>query len=169
MVRPYANKLIRSRITCGLYVNIIINDYVRTALNLNRTQSEWSLGSRNSFSAFGQSSIPQGVGNSVSVEFNLIYRWHSAISSRDEKWTNKLMKKALVDSGFDNVEPGKATLPQTMKALEQYLSQFPKDKPEEWTFGDMKRQGNHSFKDGDLVELLSSSTEDLAGQYTYTI
>lgn len=75
------------------------------------------------------------------------------------------MKKALADSGFDNLEPQNATLPQTMKALEQYLNQFPKDKPEEWTFGGLKRQENHSFKDSDLADILSSSTEDLAGQY----
>jgi linoleate 10R-lipoxygenase len=35
-------------------------------------------------------SIEWGVGNQVSAEFNLVYRWHSAISKRDEKWTEEL-------------------------------------------------------------------------------
>jgi len=147
-------------ITCGLYVNIIINDYVRTALNLNHTTSEWSLGSRNSFAAFGKSSIPEGVGNQVSVEFNLIYRWHSAISVRDENWTEELMKGLL-----GGVDPKDATLAQTMVAFQAFLSpqNFPPDKPEIWTFGGLVRQDDHTFKDEDLMDILSSSTEDLAG------
>ena len=33
-------------ITCGLYVNCILKDYVRTILNLNRTDSQWDLDPR---------------------------------------------------------------------------------------------------------------------------
>ena len=33
-------------VTCGLYVNIILKDYVRTILNVNRTDSVWSLDPR---------------------------------------------------------------------------------------------------------------------------
>lgn len=30
---------------------------------------------------------PQGQGNVVSIEFNLLYRWHATISEQDAKWT----------------------------------------------------------------------------------
>jgi len=127
---------------------------------MNHTTSEWSLGSRNSFATFGKSMIPEGVGNQVSVEFNLIYRWHSAISTRDEKWTEELMKRLL-----GSVDPKDATLAQTMVAFQAFLSpqDFPPDKPEMWTFNGLVRQDDHTFKDKDLMEILSSSTEDLAG------
>ncbi len=59
-------------ITCGLYVNCVLKDYVRTILNLVRTGTKWDLDPRteegkNLFS----SPAAEGVGNSVSAEFNL--------------------------------------------------------------------------------------------------
>jgi linoleate 10R-lipoxygenase len=30
---------------------------------------------------------PQGEGNVVSIEFNLLYRWHATISKQDAEWT----------------------------------------------------------------------------------
>ncbi|KAM0443721.1 hypothetical protein ACHAPV_010430, partial [Trichoderma viride] len=38
-------------ITCGLYVNVILNDYLRTILNLNRNpvNSDWKLDPREDF------------------------------------------------------------------------------------------------------------------------
>ena len=37
------------------------------------------------------------MGNQVSVEFNLIYRWHSAISDKDEEWTKAFLKSVFPD------------------------------------------------------------------------
>jgi hypothetical protein len=34
---------------------------------------------------------PRGIGNQVSVEFNMIYRWHCAISNQDEAWANNFL------------------------------------------------------------------------------
>jgi hypothetical protein len=79
-------------ITCGLYVNIILGDYLRTILNLNRnpTGSDWKLDPREDFSnVFDSEGTPRGIGNQVSAEFNLIYRWHSAVSANDQKWTEE--------------------------------------------------------------------------------
>lgn len=83
------------RITCGLYVNIILNDYLRTILNLNEnpTGSNWKLDPRESLEVFDKGGVPRGVGNQVSAEFNMIYRWHAAISSHDEVWINSLFEK----------------------------------------------------------------------------
>ncbi|KAL4724429.1 hypothetical protein ACLX1H_009043 [Fusarium chlamydosporum] len=83
-------------ITCGLYVNVILDDYLRTILNLNRNpvNSDWKLDPREDFdNVFDKIGAPRGIGNQVSIEFNMIYRWHSAISAQDEKWTNDLFHK----------------------------------------------------------------------------
>jgi len=48
-------------ITCGLYVNCVLKDYVRTILNLNRSATKWDLDPRTT----------EGTGNQVSAEFNL--------------------------------------------------------------------------------------------------
>ncbi|KAK3377487.1 linoleate diol synthase precursor [Podospora didyma] len=51
-------------VTCGLYANIILKDYVRTILALNRTSSTWDLDPRSNAgkNLFSQPS-PQGIGN----------------------------------------------------------------------------------------------------------
>jgi len=33
---------------------------------------------------------PRGQGNAVSIEFNLLYHWHSSICEHDEMWLNNL-------------------------------------------------------------------------------
>jgi hypothetical protein len=74
-------------VTCGLYVNIILKDYVRAILCLNRTDSTWTIDPRSKMDRHGQKNpAPTGVGNQVSVEFNLLYRWHGIISEKDAEW-----------------------------------------------------------------------------------
>lgn len=82
------------RITCGLYVNIILGDYLRTILNLNdnSVKSDWRLDPREAFTnVFDPQGTPRGIGNQVSAEFNFIYRWHSATSNEDEEWANRFV------------------------------------------------------------------------------
>ncbi|KAF3061010.1 Linoleate diol synthase [Daldinia childiae] len=94
-------------ITCGLYVNIILKDYVRTILNVNRSGTTWGLDPRTQEkkNIFNSSPAPEATGNQVSVEFNLIYRWHSALSTRDEKWVTDDFRKIL-----DGADPAKASV-----------------------------------------------------------
>jgi hypothetical protein len=79
-------------------VNIVLGDYLRTILNLNRNpvQSDWKLDPRDDFAeVFDAEGTPRGIGNQVSVEFNMIYRWHSATSDRDEAWLNDFLRNIL--------------------------------------------------------------------------
>ena len=39
--------------------------------------------------------VSRGLGNQVTVEFNLLYRFHCAISQRDEKYTEDFMREAF--------------------------------------------------------------------------
>ena len=60
-------------VTCGLYINITLMDYLRTIVNLNRVNSTWTLDPRVDMEkAFGKDGSPRGVGNQVSAEFNLV-------------------------------------------------------------------------------------------------
>ena len=38
---------------------------------------------------------PRGQGNVVSVEFNLLYRWHATVSEEDTWWTEKHFKETM--------------------------------------------------------------------------
>lgn len=147
-------------ITCGLYVNIILRDYVRTILSLNRTSSTWVLDPRwmEHKNIFNEG-IPEGVGNVNSVEFNAIYRWHTSISQRDEQWTIDMFKAFL--GGKD---PEKASLHEILGALNGFEASIP-DEPEKRTFGKMKRNPDGTLPDDEMVEIFVSSVEDVAGAF----
>ena len=155
-------------ITCGLYVNIILIDYVRTILNLNRTDDDWQLNPRANIS----NGPPQGTGNQVSCEFNLVYRWHAAISNRDDQWTQDLFNELFPDVSPQEVSKtenlprflGKlGEMEHRMTSLEPNERQFPAlkceyEKMQRIKEGPFKGQ----FKDDDLAAILTSSVEDCA-------
>lgn len=59
-------------ITCGLYVNVVLKDYVRTILNLNRSPTKWDLDPRSTASKnLFTTPAAEGTGNQCSAEFNL--------------------------------------------------------------------------------------------------
>lgn len=46
---------------------------------------------------------PRGEGNAVSIEFNLLYRWHASISQQDTAWTEQVFKKLFPGKEWDQV------------------------------------------------------------------
>ncbi|KAL5603616.1 hypothetical protein FOVSG1_006366 [Fusarium oxysporum f. sp. vasinfectum] len=150
-------------ITCGLYVNVILDDYLRTILNLNRNpvNSDWKLDPREDFdNVFDMEGAPREIGNQVSIEFNMIYRWHSAISAQDEKWTNDLFHKIFgADVNIDDLPIN--TFPQGIRT---WTKDIPQD-PEKWTFGSLERNSDGSFPDDKLVEIVQDATESVAGAF----
>ncbi|KAJ4297739.1 hypothetical protein N0V90_005634 [Kalmusia sp. IMI 367209] len=142
-------------VTCGLYVNIILIDYVRTILNLNQTDSNWQLNPRADIK-----DLPMGVGNQVSAEFNLVYRWHSTMSTRDEAWTQELW-----DDLF-----GKGRDPKTVEARELLMklgevAQRAEKDPGKRKFGGLQRDEQGRLPDQALVDILVSSVEDCANSF----
>ena len=61
-------------ITCGLYMNVTLLDYLRTIVNLNRSNTTWTLDPRTEMGrkVMGEPAAPRGGGNQVSCEFNLV-------------------------------------------------------------------------------------------------
>ncbi|EEP80274.1 hypothetical protein UREG_05116 [Uncinocarpus reesii 1704] len=147
-------------ITCGLYVNIILKDYVRTILNVNRTDSDWSLDPRSDFREFlSHKPVAEGGGNMVAAEFNLVYRWHSCLSDRDDRWMQDVFREV-----FDGRDPSSASTMEFLRGVSKWESSLPDD-PMLRTFAKLKRTSNGSYNDDELVEILIESIEDCAGTF----
>lgn len=146
--------------TCGLYINIVLKDFVRTILALNRADTTWSLDPRakEGKTVFGKG-VPAGIGSTVSAEFNLIYRWHSTISPKDEKWAIAEFKRLL--KGQD---PHTASHTDVLGALAAWQAAMPSE-PEARMFENLKRLPDGTFSDDDLVNILTGSIDDVAGSF----
>ncbi|KAF3349590.1 Succinate-semialdehyde dehydrogenase [NADP+] [Verticillium dahliae VDG2] len=141
-------------IVCGLYVNIILHDYLRVILGLNQTASTWSLDPRMDTDT---EKIPRGGGNQCSFEFNLLYRWHSAISQRDEKWMDAHLE-SLLRGPEDRMG---APDPHIFATFEQSVP----SEPERRTFGGLTRGPDGRYSDSDLARIWVESIEDAAGAF----
>lgn len=145
-------------IVCGLYMNITLLDYLRTIVNLNRSNTTWTLDPRVEMGkVFGHEGTPRGIGNQVSAEFNLAYRWHSCISDRDDKWTREAYKEMFGKEAED------VSMREVLMGLGKWEHGLPDD-PVERPFHKLKRGPDGKFNDDDLVEIMASSIEDCAGE-----
>jgi hypothetical protein len=100
-----------------------------------------------------------GVGNQVSCEFNLIYRWHAAISDRDDKWTQELTAKI-----FPGQDMGKISVDDFKLGLLRWLKGLEPD-PAKRSVAGLSRNGDGTFNDDELVKIIIESTEDCAGMF----
>lgn len=144
-------------ITCGLYINITLYDYLRTIINLNRSNSTWCLDPRAQMEKHGPAT-PAGLGNQCSVEFNLAYRWHSAISRTDEQWTEQVYKEVF------GKPANEVSLQELVVGLGKYDRSLDKD-PFKREFAHLQRQEDGTFRDEDLVNILTNAIEDVAGSF----
>jgi Animal haem peroxidase len=150
-------------VTCGLYVNIILHDYVRTILNLQTTDSTWTLDPRSDCeNIFDEHGVPSGIGNQVSVEFNLVYRWHSAISERDATWVEDMYKDIFQT---EDIEPYLKSRSRFYAKVVPWFAEIKSKKPEERELRDLKRNAQGTFNDEEMVSILADSTRDVAGAF----
>ena len=145
-------------VLCGYYINVTLYDYLRTIINLNRTNTTWSLDPRAEMSKTGHYKTDYGTGNQVSAEFNLAYRWHSAISEKDDQWTQDLYKELFGKSAED------VTLPELLEGLGKWEHGLDKD-PQKRPFAHLERDANGRLPDQGLVDILVSSIEDISGAF----
>jgi linoleate 10R-lipoxygenase len=146
-------------VTCGLYINITLYDYLRTIVNLNRTNSNWSLDPRlEKADHYSKDGTPRGIGNQVSAEFNLSYRWHSCIGEQDEKWTESVYQELFGKA------PHEVSLEELMAGLGKYDHDLPKD-PQKRPFARLKRGPDGKFDDGDLAQIMETGIEQVAGSF----
>ncbi|OQU97287.1 hypothetical protein CLAIMM_03240 [Cladophialophora immunda] len=158
--KKYDNDLFQTGrlITCGLYISVVLGDYLRNIVNMNRTNSTWSLDPRLDPKNFGQDGTPRGVGNQVSAEFSLSYRWHSCIGQMDEAWTEKVYYELF------GKKPDDVSLRELMVGLGKYDRELPKD-PLQRPFAHLKRDANGKFDDGELAKIFQAGVEEVAGAF----
>ena len=126
----------------------------------SRSETTWTLDPRiSSFDPFNATGIPTGIGNQVSIEFNLIYRWHATISDKNAKWAEGFFQKTLPGIDLQTM-----TQQQFLDGMKAWGHQLDTD-PGKWTFGGLKRTVGGGFDDASLVKLLSEETEDVAGAF----
>ena len=133
---------------------------MRTILNLNRTKSLWTLDPRgkNGKGLFN-SGAAEAVGNQVSAEFNLVYRWHSCLSQRDEKWSEERFHQM-----FQGKSSADVTAEDFIKVMNDREKEIPID-PTERPFAKLKRCSEGKYKDDDLAAIFAESVEDCAGAF----
>lgn len=98
----------------------------------------------------------------MSVEFNLLYRFHSCISRKDERWINDFFLKLFPGRNVDDLQ--NITMPELGRALLKFDQSLPKD-PSQRTFDGLEREENGKFKDEDLVRILKEAMDDPAGTF----
>jgi len=147
-------------ITNGLFVNISLHDYLRAIANVPSTDSTWTLDPRVAIKKmFSKEGVPQGVGNQCSCEFNLLYRFHSAISARDTEWTTEFYRKLFPGQNLKDL-----SMPTVLRGITEFEQSIPDD-PSVRTFASLKRGPDGAFNDDELVKILVESIEDPAGRF----
>ncbi|KAF7536267.1 hypothetical protein G7054_g4653 [Neopestalotiopsis clavispora] len=126
-------------ITCGMYIQISVHDYLRALMGFHQFNTNFTLDPR---ADFDQKKTSRGIGNQVTVEFNLLYRFHCAISRKDEDYTIDYMKDAMhfKEADFKDDKDSLSIFMQRMGALKQKAAhdkERGKNDPEPWevTFG----------------------------------
>lgn len=147
-------------VTSGLYINITLVDYVRNIVNLNRVDTQWTLDPRQEMgvSTGTAKGSESGVGNSVSAEFNLCYRWHSCLSEMDDQWIQDFYEELLGENY------GTMDIKTLITAIHKFAFSLPKD-PGECTFGGFTRGPDGKFDDDELVNSLATAIEQPGGSF----
>lgn len=112
--------------------------------------------------------VSRGLGNQVTVEFNLLYRFHCAISQKDEEYTKQFMEETMQELPFlTKKDPNNLSMME-FGALAQQLSADTKKDPWLQEFG-LKNSPTQTFKrntitglfdDQLMVDQLRASMED---------
>lgn len=133
---------------------------MRAIFNVNQSTSNWSIELRKP--APGSESpplpsIPRGVGNHVSREFNLLYRFHSIQSEKESLWLTQFMQEIFPGEDIPNLSREKF-----FQGLRDWQMGIPEE-PLDRTFSKLTRNADGSYNDGDLMAIFSEGIDDVAG------
>jgi Animal haem peroxidase len=157
-------------INTGTFVTAVLKDYVRMLLGINRVNTAWTLPINADFSSATETDIPKATGNQCSIEFNFIYRWHSAISQDDEKWIVKLLETLGPNYLKKELGEGEAVhIPTfskwTVKKHEERGAASPSDRVYFALRPDIQRGPDGKFPDAALAEIMKKGTDAPAGAF----
>ncbi|GAA5917690.1 hypothetical protein JCM8208_003314 [Rhodotorula glutinis] len=146
-------------VNCGHFVNVIFQDYIVVILNLDKTDSTWSLVPTGEIKSLLGGRLPRGEGNHVSVEFNILYRWHASASEKDTKWLEGLIFQ------YDGGKPFSEMTTEDFQVAARKALDDMKGGPESWTFLGLKRTESGAFRDEDIVKVLLEATDNVASAF----
>ncbi|CAO3606971.1 unnamed protein product [Cunninghamella blakesleeana] len=158
------------------FINVVIHDYIRTILGTTQ-DSDFIL------NPLATPAYPT-YGNEVSIEFNIIYRWHGAIGREDDDWLTNVMTrlgpvlrdykqnqyKNTSNTNDNENQEQKGTDQSTFDALlPAYNDAFVHASPEELGLGlpiaDAHRDINTgSFNDQDIGKILRRAYNQVASE-----
>ncbi|KXN88689.1 Linoleate 10R-lipoxygenase [Leucoagaricus sp. SymC.cos] len=148
-------------INCGYFMHIILGDYVGAILGLVRDGSDWRLDPLMNMREMNHEVSVRGEGNVCSLEFNLLYRWHSTLSQNNVKWLSDQYPDVFKTRADGTVSP--QDFLTKARDLKMKMYALP---PTEWTFDGKERDKRTGmFKDADLAEILQNATQDVAGAF----
>ncbi|PCH41929.1 heme peroxidase [Wolfiporia cocos MD-104 SS10] len=147
-------------VNTAFFMQVILGDYVGAILGLTRDGLSWRLNPLEATRELDHSPAPLGEGNVVSVEFNLLYRWHATSSQHDTAWIEGLFQK-IFGEGKDL---GSVTVDEFKVAVMKYIIDSPQD-PTQWTFDNLKRGPDGRYNDADLANILMNATEAPASAF----
>ncbi|KAJ1017785.1 hypothetical protein NDA16_005102 [Ustilago loliicola] len=146
-------------VNCGLFLHIILRDYIPAILNTN--DAEWYVNPLDQIKNIGGvGSLERGIGNSVAAEFSVLYRWHAAVSQMDEKWMNDFL-----ESQFPGKRPEEVSSREFVEAAASLKSHFFDTDPSEWNLHDWERDGQGKFNDAVLAQVIKDAVSDVAAAF----
>lgn len=158
-------------------INANCSSYVRAIFDLNKINSDWALDPQAPIripieleaphltvptgapiAASGGTELPRGVGSHVSCEFNLLYRFHSALSQSDAQWTTEFF-----GSIFPDQDVSKLSLREFLLGIGKFGGDIDVD-PSKRCFAGLERKDG-KFDDESLVKILKEAIEERAGRW----
>ncbi|ORX79734.1 heme peroxidase [Basidiobolus meristosporus CBS 931.73] len=150
------------------YANLILHNYVRCILGLP-ADTDFTLDP-----LMEPPKSDSRNGNAVSLEFNFVYRWHSALGEKDTRWLeesriNQQYREFKTEvSSIIKTTPPDEVHDKINSLLAQKLSVIdPGVKPEDIDKGliiGLRRGPDDRYADADIVNLLKSSMDSVAGK-----
>ncbi|KAG0147061.1 hypothetical protein CROQUDRAFT_670749 [Cronartium quercuum f. sp. fusiforme G11] len=150
-------------------------------LNTTQVDSDWSLDPRPIIKSL-LGSTPKAAGNSVSVEFNTLYRWHAPLSWSQTQWLESTFGAALPSKNWDEMTEG--NLRQAVSILKKKLNAEAGSEPRNWKLSKYETRVHNGglpevvaegvyerdpetgkFRDEDIAKILKDATNEVAGAF----
>jgi hypothetical protein len=159
----------------GCYANVIIHDYIRTIIGTT-ADSDFVL------DPLATPANPV-YGNAVSIEFNIIYRWHAGIGKEDSQWLSKVMDLLMAQMKQSRSEERHPGLDRSLinksaqhasifdMLLEAFNENFVHASAEELARGlpiaGSHREESGNFPDADIIGALRAGFNQSASEIGY--
>ena len=166
--------------TCSRTDNLLricilgLGDYLRAIQGVHEKETTWNFDPRMYIEKTSQGEkVPRGMGNQVSCEFNLLYRFHSALSKKDEKWTEDFMKheakKRLERFANSDISEKDINLEELSPMdfgimLNSFAAEQRGIEPCKRKIQGLNRGDDGKFDDRDLARVLKESIDDNSGK-----